>query len=400
MIAVRERRLARVALLIETSSASGRDMLRGIARFVRETRRWSIYHEPGSRTELPQRWSIPGDAPPFDGMLARIEDPRLGDALARLPIPIIDLLGGGAGAKIPLVHVDHAAIVQLCVDHFLERGFRSLAFYGFQNVLWSEARAEAFRAQTLAASIPAVVLEVPSSDGAPSTAASQENALASWIRALPKPVGIMACFDPAARQVLEVARREGFAVPSEVAVVGVDDDEPLCELTSPAISSVDANHVAVGYRAAALLDRLLDGEDVPSTPLYAPPARVVVRSSSDVLATDDPHLATALQYIREHACHGIGVDEVVRHVAISRSVLARRFRSELGRSVHDEIVRVRLSRIQELLASQELPIKIVAERAGFDFPEQLSRFFRLHTGRSPTEYRRNVCAREASPGRG
>lgn len=391
--------LPRVALLIETSAASGRDMLRGVARFVRATRRWTIVHHPGSRDDLASRWKNQACERGYDGVLARIEDEALGRSLARLPVPVVDMLGGGAVAGLPLVHVDHATIVRLALEHFLERGFRSLGFVSLRDSIWAEARGRAFLSQTRTAKVAASVLSL-----APSAAGDdpieREDGLRRWLRSLPKPVGVLACFDPTAREVLEAARREGFDVPADVAVVGIDDDEPLCELASPALSSVDANHVMVGYRAAELLDAMLMGDPPPSEPIFVPPARVVVRSSSDVLAAADPHLSAALRFIREHACHGIGVDEVARHVALSRSVLGRRFRAELGRSVYDEIVRVRVAQIRELLARDDLPIKVVAERTGFDVPEQFSRYFRLHTGRSPTEYRRNVRSRSSSEGRG
>ncbi len=158
---------------------------------------------------------------------------------------------------------------------------------------------------------------------------------ARWIKKLPKPLGVMTGNDPRGIQLLDACRRAGVAVPEEVAVVGVDNDELVCELAYPPLSSVIPDAVRIGYEAAALLDRLMKGEPAPAAMQTIPPLGVAVRQSSDVTAIADPRLADAMRFIREHACDGIGVDDVLDHVAVSRSVLQRLFRKQFDRTILD-----------------------------------------------------------------
>ena len=171
-------------------------------------------------------------------------------------------------------------------------------------------------------------------------------------------------------------------------MIGVDNDEPLCLICDPPLSSVSANHEAVGYHAAALLDRMMAGEPWPKQPQFIPPGQVVIRHSSDVSAIEDPIVSAALSLIRQHACNGLQVHEVARHVPVSRSVLQRRFRAVLGRSVHDEITRLQLRKAEELLRETDLPVRTVAAKVGFKHPEYMGAVFKTHLGVTPGQYRR------------
>jgi len=190
--------------------------------------------------------------------------------------------------------------------------------------------------------------------------------------------------------VLEACRRAGRSVPDEIAVVGVDSDETVCLVSNPALSSVAADHVRVGYEAARLMDALMAGEAVGESPLLIPPRGVVTRLSSDVLATEDTVIAEAMRLIREHACEGIDVGEVARRVGTSRTTLKRRFQGVLKRSVHDEIVAAQLKRARQLLAETELPLKRIAGCTGFRRGNYLNVVFKARVGMTPGEYRRQT----------
>jgi LacI family transcriptional regulator len=177
-------------------------------------------------------------------------------------------------------------------------------------------------------------------------------------------------------------------VPEHVAVIGVDNDEPLCEVCSPPLSSIEASHIAVGYEAAALLEKLLRGSSAPKRPTLIAPGEVVPRLSTQMLAVNDPAIVLALKMIREQAHEGVHVDAIARHVGVSRSVLQRRFRRELKRSVHQEILGVRIKRARELLIKTNLPLAIVAERAGFKHQEYMGAVFKERFGITPATVRR------------
>ena len=186
--------------------------------------------------------------------------------------------------------------------------------------------------------------------------------------------------DPRGIQLLDACRRAGVAVPEEVAVVGVDNDELVCELAYPPLSSVIPDAVRIGYEGAALLDRLMKGQPAPAAMQTIPPLGVAVRQSSDVTAIADPRLADAMRFIRENACAGIGVDDVLDRVAVSRSVLQRLFRKQFDRTILDSITEVRIGRVKQLLTETDMPLADIAHRAGFAYMEYLSTTFRRQTG--------------------
>jgi LacI family transcriptional regulator len=211
--------------------------------------------------------------------------------------------------------------------------------------------------------------------------------IAAWLKSLPKPVGIMACYDSRGQQVLDACRNAGFAVPDEVAVIGVDNDELLCELASPPLSSVIPDAHRAGYAAAARLDRLMAGKTVAPTAELVPPLGVASRQSTDALALDDKDIVQAVRLIREHACEGINVADVLRAVPLSRRVLEQRFQKLLGRTPREEILQVRLARVKQLLGETELALYQIAERTGFEHVEYLSVVFKRETGLTPSAWR-------------
>jgi LacI family transcriptional regulator len=181
-------------------------------------------------------------------------------------------------------------------------------------------------------------------------------------------------------------------VPDEVAVVGVDNDDLLCNLSEPPLSSVILNPVRTGYEAAELLDQMLAGQPVAGGIRRVKPTGVVTRQSSDVLAITDAEVSQAIRFIREHAVEGIKVEAILAAIPVSRRVLESRFKKLLGRTPHDEILRVQLERVKQLLAETDLPLRVIAERAGFKHVEYLSAVFKQHVGHPPSEYRRRLTA--------
>ncbi len=175
-----------------------------------------------------------------------------------------------------------------------------------------------------------------------------------------------------------------------MAVLGVDNDEILCDLAEPPLSSVVPNTRRIGYEAAAMLTRLMAGEPAPPGAILIEPLAVVTRQSTDILAVGDRDVATAIRYIREHACEGISVNDVLAEVPLSRSVLERRFTRILGHSPKEEISRVRLRRIKQLLAETDLQLARIASMTGFEHSEYLSVMFKSKTGETPGEYRENI----------
>jgi LacI family transcriptional regulator len=302
-------------------------------------------------------------------------------------VPVIDVLGVVPGLPFPLVHVDNQVIGRLAAEHLLERGLTHFAFFGIRGENWSQQRFASFAATVAPVQKEVGLRELPRGAMDRRSWERVENEVARWVAALPKPVGIMVCSDQCGAQILEACRRAGVAVPDEVAVIGVDNDEALCEVCDPPLSSIEADHASVGYRAAAALDGVLGGGLAPAETVLVRPQRAVGRLSTDTLAIGDVAIAAALTLIRERAHEGIGVAEIASRAGISRSVLQRRFRKLFSRSVHQEIVSAKIKRAQELLAKTDLPLTLVAERAGFKHPEYFGAVFKKRLGKTPGQVR-------------
>ncbi len=374
--------MRQVALLIETSNAYARGLLRGVIAYMREHPEWSIYLAEHGRGDKPPTWLADWNG---DGILARVENAAMGKILRKLKSPIVDLSAARQLPALPWFETDDAAIAQLAVEHLLERGFRELAYCGDPRFNWAKWRGEHFEHAARAAGIecfhyhPGLKL--------PRDHTGQVADLERWLARLPRPVGIMACYDFRGLQILDACRQSGIAVPDEVAVIGVDNDELLCELSHPPLSSVVPNAHRTGYDAAALLESMMAGEKVGGETHLIPPVGIATRQSTDVLAINDAVIARTVRYIREHACKGINVQDVLKAVPQSRRRLENRFRRLLGRTPHDEIMRVQLNRVKMLLTGTDLSLAQIAEKAGFEHVEYLSVVFKKEIGLPPSQFR-------------
>ncbi len=385
----RRARLPHVALIVETSTAYGRAILSGISQYVREHGPWTVYIEQRSLQDAAPPWLARWDG---DGIIARASTPKSARQLLKTGVPTVDLNDQVRGLGLPQIHSDHAAIARLAAEHLLERGFRHFAYFGFPVFEWSVRRQEAFTAHVLAAGCQI-------HEGLPARRVSWSHQQASWedeiegvaqwIKKLPKPLGIMAGNDIRGIQMLDACRRAGVAVPEEVAVVGVDNEELVCLLAYPPLSSVIPDAFRVGYEAAELLSLMMDGGRVTEMLRSIPPVSVATRQSSDVTAIANPLLASAMQFIRESACDGISVDDVLDRLNVSRSMLQRLFRNELGQTILGAITAARMQRVKQLLGETDLSLTDIADRAGFAYVEYLSTSFRRQTGQSPSEFRRD-----------
>jgi LacI family transcriptional regulator len=374
-------RRRQVALLIETSNAYGRGLLQGVVHYIREHQPWSFHLMEQGRGDDPPEWLENWKG---DGIIARIETPRIAQAVVKANVPAVDVSAARLVPALPWVETDDEQIARMAVEHLLERGFKHFGYCGDARFNWSVWREHHFRAHVEAAKQTLHCYRPASTKG---DVSAMMRDLRAWLQQLPKPVGIMACYDIRGQQVLDACRSAGLTVPEEVAVIGVDNDALLCDLASPPLSSVIPNTHRTGYEAAALLDRMMSGKRVSPVAHLIAPLGVAARQSTDVLAVDDRNIARALQFIRDHACAGINVADVLKAVPLSRRVLEQRFQRMLGHTPREEILHVRLNRVKQLLVETDLPLYLIAERTGFEHVEYLSVVFKRETGATPSAFR-------------
>jgi LacI family transcriptional regulator len=376
-----------VALLIETSRSYTRGLLRGIRHYISEHGPWSVFMEQRALESSPPPWlrSWKGD-----GILTRTGTQATADAIRRTGVPTVELRATKLRHRFPFVGVDNRALGRMVAEHLAERGFRNFACYDIDSEIFFEERRDNFVATVKAMGHACHVLHAAEGREKPRQWEAQQRRLVKWLIDLPKPVGIMACTDQLGFWLLDACLRAGVAVPEQAAVVGVENDESLCMMSTPALSSVQFNAERIGYEAAALLDRMMRGRTPAAEMIEIEPLGIVTRPSSDIVAIDDPVVAQAVMYIRDHADAALSVEDVLDVIPISRSALERRMQAAVGRSPKAEILRAQLSRVKQLLCDTDLSLAVIADRCGFKHPQYMSHIFKKKLGQTPGEYRAGV----------
>ena len=372
-----------IAIIVETSLVYGRRILQGITSYVQSHNPWSIFLDPREDQSPLPTWLESWQG---DGVICRMTNARMAESMARAGVPVIDL-NDFADYGLPRVWSNHFAIGVLGAKHLLERGFCQFGFCGFSGQDWALRRRNGFVSTVNAAGFPSSICESFWRRRHSRPWKQEQIKLATWLKSLPKPVGVMACNDTRGQQVLDACSEAGIAVPEETAVIGVDDDELLCNLCDPPLSSVIPNPARIGFDAAALLDELMNGNRLPRNEWLIEPLGIATRQSTDILAIDDQDVTAAIKMIRESACNGLTIEKMLDGVAVSRSSLERSFAKYLGHTLQAEIRRVQINRVKELLQHTDLPMAMIGHLAGYKHPEYMNVVFKRETGLTPGQFR-------------
>ncbi|MFN3190000.1 MAG: substrate-binding domain-containing protein [Aureliella sp.] len=386
-----------VALLVESSRSYGRGVLRGIARYSRTLGNWSILHEEMTIDDPVPRWMCESQ---IDGVIARVDEPIV-EPLRGLQVPIVDVRCRHLFDNMPQVETDDRKVAEMAFEHLWQRGFRRFAFSGYQGAHYSENRLRSFRELVKSVDCPLSIFEVSNENRYQLTRIEKmgvvdDSGFTSWLSELAPPIGLFACNDIRGQQVLNACRQLNVKVPDDLGVIGVDDDDTVCPLSDPPLSSVRPNAEEVGYRAAQTLASMMRGQPIHTQVEYVSPIGVTQRLSTQVVAVDDRIVARACQFIRENVVHGINVERVVDHVQVSRRQLERRFREALGRTPHDELTAVQIEKVKQLLVESDLSLERIAPLAGYSHKERLAAVFKRETNETPGAYRKR-CKRQVEP---
>lgn len=379
----------KVALLVESSRSYGRELLKGIALFARTRTNWSLLHQEMSIDELPPDWL---ESASIAGVIARVDRHSVRQ-LEKLEVPVVDVRCRQRFRNMPRVDTNDRLVARLAFDHLRERGFERFAYCGFQFTHYSASRLKFFRELTTAAGFPLSVYESPGEADRVTTVSEQsgltdDEGVSSWLQSLQPPTGLFVCNDIRGQHVLNACRFAGIDVPDSVGIVGVDDDDAICPLSDPPLSSVRPDAKGVGYRAADVLKEMMLGVPADSRLELIPPLSVVARLSSQVQASDDREVAKACRFIREYSCEGINVTDVAEFTSISRRQLERRFREELNRTPHEEITATQVARVKQLLRETPMTLEQITRLTGYSHKERLCAVFKRETDKTPGEYRK------------
>ena len=377
----------RIALLMSQDAGFHRQVLLGVRAYADHEKQWMMHNAPPTPSVLKPltEWNP-------HGIIAHLDDANVARSILKLGVPVVDTACMVKGLGVPAIEVDHAAIARLAIEHFLARGYQNFGYLGSRKATYSQLRLDSFRKELNEAGFDVTPCHVEYMPHL-TEQSSWKNVNAKvrrWLGKLSKPAAVLADHDLAAFDLASMCQILGFHVPNDVAILGVDNDELVCNLSFPPLSSVAIPAEQIGFEAAKLLDRMFHGEKIASKTIYIPPVRVVTRHSTSIYAIDEPVVTGALYYIRNHLADQLRVDDIADELTVSRRVLEKKFKTLLGRSVLAEIHRVRVENVKKLLATTSLLISEVAKQSGFSTAQRMATVFRKNTGISPGDYRRQV----------
>jgi LacI family transcriptional regulator len=378
--------IPKVILMIETSSGYGRGLLRGIARYSRLHGPWAFYSEPGGQGDV-----IPNiDQWRADGIITR--ETRINQKIFDMGLPTILVVDAQKKyANVPYVVGDNLTIGRTASWYFIEQGYQHFAYCGYGDIWWSLERAQSFAQHNLQAGFQTSIYQ-PSRSAVRRSWEKERQNMTHWLKSLTLPAALFASNDARARHVLEVCKIAGLRVPDDIAVIGVDNDELLCELSQPPLSSIPQNTERAGYEAAELLDGMMRGKKPSRREISVSVMDVVTRQSTETLAINDPEVAKAVRFIRDNARRIIQVTDVVEATTLSRNALLMRFRKTLGWSIHQEITKTQIDLFARMLIETHLSIDQIAQTLGYTGLKNVARRFRQIKGMTPLAWRRKFAA--------
>ena len=386
----------RVALLLQGWGGWHSQLMRGVQTFAQSAPHWRLHIDGG----LPGTSRVESKTFHWDGIISAVI--RSDGILRRLYGKKNTKIVGMSSApyqtlKIPVVRVDDSVIADALGEHLLAGGFRQFAYVGPLGWGRIDHRAAAIKAFAESRSLPFIPFIVKRPEKSTMDSAFPMRQAIHWITNLPKPIGILVWNMAVAQHVVEACVRAGVEIPANVAVVSTDDDPIIAETSEPSITGLVFPTERIAFRAAQLLDDLMNGGEAPEKPILVPPARILhVRQSSDALSLPNRDVQLAVQYIHEHAKQALKVEHVARALGVSRSRLDENFVRVMGHTPHEELVRAHLNRAKQMLVETSLPIKRIAEECGFGTPRTLYRVFMERNGQTPAAYREAFSVRDAN----
>lgn len=290
-------------------------------------------------------------------------------------------------SNIPNITGDYRKTGRMAAEFFLSKGFQNFAFYGYRDTVWSQERCEGFY-ECIAAQGFGNNFYSYQDQSLDDLWFYEAPPLLNWLKSLPQPTALMACDDNQGNRITEICKVNNIRVPDKIAILGVDNDEIICNLSDPPLSSISQNIVRGGFEAAALIEHLLNDEEATYQDVVLQPVNIINRLSTDFYSTTDAHIQTALKYIHQNIAADITVSDIVKQVPLSRRLLEIRFKQVTQQSIHKYIFNLRMERFAQLLLASDAPIADVAEQVGINNLKNLSRQFKALKKVSPNEYRK------------
>ena len=380
--------MIKILLLTDFSSGYSRSLLENVVRYAREVGPWAFYRMPLYFRELygdegVVEWAKKWGA---DAIIAQFSDIDL-SVLNQLNIPIIVQNYKERSSGISNLTGDYFGTGVIAANFFLHKGYKSFAYYGLTDTVWGRERGEGFK--KIVSNKGYEVYEFNNRKRVPSEKWSFDvEQVSRWLLSLPKPIALFACDDYYALQITEVCKMYDISIPEEIAVLGVDNDKLLCNISDPQLSSIELDIENGGYEAGKLLHQFIEKKIIAPVDIIIKPVRIVPRASMERFAVSDRHIEQLLQYIDNNYQNPLSVDELTQIVPFSRRVLEKKFKRETGTSVYQYLLDLRIEKFADLLITTDLPLIEAATRSGFTDYKNISRIFTKAKEMTPLQYRK------------
>jgi LacI family transcriptional regulator len=387
--------MAKIILMTDFSEEYSKSLLRGVAQYAKEKNSWVFCMMPSSYRETAGikgilKWAKEWGA---DGMIGQFYNESDALQISKAGITVIAQDFKERFKKVPNISGDYFQTGKLAAEYFIKKGFQHFAFYGFSNIVWSRERAEGFETTLKLKKFSVHYFENKKTQ-AQELWYYKASPLSKWLKQLPKPVAIMTCDDNQGQYITQACRFAGLRIPEEVAVLGVDNDEMICNLSDPPLSSIKLGAEKGGYDAAALLDKMIKKKFKKPVNILVKPIQIVTRNSTDIYATPDEHVATTLRYIHQNIDSSLSVNQILKEVPLSRRSLEKRFQQITGSPVYKYIYNLRVEKFAQKLIETDKSIFEIALDLGFNDSKNISRTFKKIKGYTPRAYRKQYVIKK------
>ena len=390
--------MIKIILLSDLSEEYNKNILRGITRYSKDHGPWTFCKMPTYYRETIGidgilKWAKEWEA---DGIIGQFYNDEEVEKFTKANIPVIAQDFKERFTDIPNITGDYKETGRLGANYFLKKGFKNFAFYGFGNIVWSRERAEGFQERVQEAGF-----NVHYYENKEATSAElwyyKPSALSEWLKSLPKPIALMTCDDNQGHHIAEAAKHAGIRIPDEVSVLGVDNDDTVCELSDPPLSSIELDAEKGGYEAARLMEQMIEEKTCCGSDIIVKPTQVITRRSTDIFACNDKYIVSALKYIHGNLDKNLKVDQVLKEVPLSRRSLEKRFMLTTGYPVYEYIYNQRIEMFTQKLLETDMTIFEIALDLGLSDSKNIARQFKQVKGLTPMEYRkRHVVMKQSA----
>ena len=389
--------MIRIILLSDFAEEYNKNLLRGITRYSKDHGPWTFcrmptYYRETMGMDAVLQWAKEWEA---DGVIGQFYNNEEIKKFKQANIPVIAQDFKERFTDIPNITGSYRETGRLGAEYFLMKGFKNFAFYGFNNIVWSRERAEGFESRIQEAGYKVHNYELKDT-----TSMDQwyykSSALSVWLNSLPKPIAIMTCDDNQGNHIIEAAGHAGIRIPDEIAVLGVDNDETICDLSDPPLSSIGLDTEKGGYEAARLMEQMIEAKTCSAPDIVVKATQVISRHSTDIFASKDKYIVSALKYIHDNLDKNLKVDQVLREVPLSRRSLEKRFVQTTGYPVYEYIYNQRIEKFTQKLLETDMTIFEIAIDLGLNDSKNIARQFKQIKGLTPMEYRKTYLVAKQS----